>query len=126
MSEFKYTYSAPTEEERKHIESIRKQYIAEEKAGDKLAELKKLDSRVHNSAKIVALSFGIVGTLIFGGGMALALEFGIFLWGIALALMGCIPLSLAYPIYKWVLKRNKKKYGGQILQLTEELLSENA
>jgi len=126
VSEFKYTYSAPTEEERKHIESIRKQYIPEEKSDDKLLKLKKLDSRVHNVAKIVALSCGIVGTLIFGGGMALALEFQEFLFGIVLALTGCVPLSLAYPIYKWVLKRNKKKYGGQILQLTEELLNENA
>ena len=67
---FQYTYSAPTQEERMEINSIRQQYD-NERMESKLDRLRKLDARVKTPAMAWALSLGIVGFLIFGGGMAL-------------------------------------------------------
>lgn len=121
--EFHYTYSAPSERERKEIESIRAQY--EEKTcvpETKLEKLRRLNRQVTNTATIVALILGVVGVLIFGGGMSLVLVKGIWIWGVLLGVVGAAVFGVAYPVYRWIFNRNKKKYGAEILQLSEELL----
>lgn len=120
---FEYTYSAPTEEQRREINSIRKYYSPSEDGDDKFKRLKLLDSRVKNTSLAVALCFGIIGTLIFGLGITLALEWGNLFAGIIVSIIGIVPMILAYPIYKYVLKHNKGKYANEILSLTEELLN---
>ena len=120
--EFNYTYTAPTERERREIEGILKQYQDPEKSMSKLERLRALDARVKNTANVVALIVGIVGTLIFGVGLCLVLEWSKIVWGIIVAAIGAIPIALAYPLYTTVLKSNKKKYGEEILRLSEELL----
>ena len=121
---FNYTYTAPTEEERKEITLIRKQYQPIEKAESKLERLRRLDSAVKNTPIILSLIFGIVGCLIFGLGLALILEWNIWLWGVICMCVGAIPMAIAYPVYLGVLNANKRKYGAEILQLSEELLNE--
>lgn len=122
---FEYSYYSPTEQERKQIESIRKQYIKNpEKNESKLDRLKKLNSKVISTATMVALIFGIVGCLIFGLGLTMVLEWNLFLWGIIVMLVGAFPMSIAYPLYNFTLKKGKFKYGEEILKLSEELLSE--
>lgn len=121
---FEYTYTAPTERERKEAESIRKQYLIEEEKPDKLAKLRELDRRVKNPPQIFALSLGIVGTLIFGGGLTLILEAGWLLLGALLAVVGLVPLALAYPAHKKLSKKLKEKYREEILRLSEEILNE--
>ncbi len=120
--EFNYTYTAPTECERREIEGIRKQYQAPEKSMSKIERLRALDARVKNTANVIALVVGIVGTLIFGVGLCLVLEWSQIVWGIVVATIGAIPIALAYPLYTAVLKVGKKKYGEEILRLSEELL----
>ena len=122
MSDFQYTYSAPTEEERKQIESIRKQYVEQKETEGKMERLRMLDRKVKTTANTVALSVGIVGTLVFGTGMTMVLEWSMLLDGIAVSALGSVCVALAYPLYQAVLKRNKKKYGEEILRLSEELL----
>ena len=119
---FHYEYSAPTEEERKQIESIRKQYQAKPTADNKLERLKALHAQVKNGAMITALTLGIVGTIVFGAGLAMVLEWQMWLWGVLLAAIGGGVAAVAYPVYKAVLKRNKEKYGAEILKLSQELL----
>lgn len=121
---FKYTYTAPTEEERLEINSIRKQYSAVEGKEGKIERLRELDSRVKTPAMAVSLSLGIGGCLLFGLGLAVILEWDLFILGVILCVVGAIPTGLAYPIHNIILKRNKKKYGGEILRLSEELLNE--
>ena len=118
---FEYTYAAPTERERREIESIRKAYLPDE-AGEKLRRLRKLNARVRNTAMCVLLTLGIAGVLLFGTGMSLALSFGRYAAGIALAALGIVPIALAYPVFNRLLRRGKKKYGAEILRLSEELL----
>ena len=122
---FNYTYTAPTEEERKEITLIRKQYQPIEKTESKLDRLRRLDSAVKNTPIILSLIFGIVGCLIFGLGLALILEWNIWLWGIVLMVIGSVPMAIAYPVYKLALNKGKAKYGDEILRLSEELLNES-
>ncbi|MBQ8291913.1 MAG: hypothetical protein IJX88_05360 [Clostridia bacterium] len=119
---FKYTYSAPSEAERKEIDSIRKQYAPKEYTETKLERLRRLDSLVRNKANIFGLVFGIVGVLLFGAGLAFILEMHKYVLGLILSVAGVLPMAFAYPVYQTVLKGQKRKYGEEILRLSEELL----
>ena len=124
-NKFTYTYSAPTEEERREIDSIRQRYVKQERNEEsKLERLRKLDGKVRNPATIIALVFGIVGLLTFGFGLTSVLEWNLWTEGIVLMIVGFIPVALAYPIHGLILARNRKKYGDEIIKLTDELLSD--
>ena len=123
QTKFEFNYSAPSEQERKEIESIRRQYTTvTETKDDKLFRLRKLNSYVNNSATIIGLVFGVIGLLIFGLGMTMVLEWSLVLWGVIVGAVGVIPMAIAYPVYKAVYKKNKLKYGEEILALSNELL----
>ena len=124
-TQFNFRYTAPTEEERKEIDSIRRQYSPQEQTETKLERLRRLDSLVKNTAIIWSLVLGVFGCLIFGIGLTMVLEWSILLWGIVLMVIGSVPMALAYPVYKSVLNKGKAKYGDEILRLSEELLNEN-
>ena len=123
-NQFNYTYVALTEEEKKEIASIRKQYAPQEKTETKMERLRKLDARVKNVPTAVALALGIIGLLVFGLGMTTVLEWLMPVLGVAICIVGAVPMGLAYPVYNGLLKWGKKKYGDEILQLSEELLEE--
>lgn len=121
---FSYNYSAPSKEERAEIEDIRRRYGEESGGEDKMATLRALDGKVKHFPMAIALILGIGGTLIFGLGLTMVLEWGLFLWGVCVMIVGCVPVALAYPVRNALFRRNKKKYGERILQLSEELLNE--
>lgn len=121
---FEYTYSAPTEAERREIESIRKQFTNAPEKEDKLERLRALNKRVNRPPLIISLMIGIVGTLIMGAGMTMTLEWNIIVWGVVVGTLGVAIAAVAYPIYKAVLNRQKRKYGRQIIDLSNELLNE--
>jgi len=123
---FQYSYSVPTELERREIASIKKLYEDETPKDSKLSRLRKLDAFVKNSAMALGISSGTIGLLIFGLGMSLFLEWSLYAWGVLMAILGILPMIAAYPAYKFLLNKNKKKYGAEILRLSEELLSEDA
>ncbi|MGN1060870.1 MAG: hypothetical protein ACI4QN_03975 [Candidatus Coproplasma sp.] len=120
---FNYTYSAPTEEERKEIESIRKSYLPQSENKSKLQRLIELDKKVKNSARIVALSFGIVGVLVFGLGMSMAMVWELYIWGAVVGLVGVALTAAAYPLMRFTYNKQKQKYSQEILRLSEELLN---
>lgn len=123
---FEYTYSTPTEKEKKQIESIRRQYAGEDKNEQSPFErLKMLDRKVKNTANCVALIFGVIGCLVFGLGMAMVLEWQIWVWGILIMVLGSILMLIAYPAYNIATKHGKNKYGKEILELSEHLLKNN-
>ena len=125
-NKFKYSYSAPTELERREIASIKKQYEGASPENSKLSRLRKLDAFVKNSAMALGISNGVIGLLIFGLGMSMVLEWKLYFFGVIVAIAGLLPIILAYPAYKSLLRKNKEKYGTEILRLSEELLGENA
>lgn len=124
-NQFNFKYTAPTEAERKEIDSIRRQYLPQDQAENKLERLRRLDALVKNTAIIWSLVFGVVGCLIFGLGLAMILEWNILLWGIVVMLVGALPMGIAYPLYKALLYKYKSRYGDEILRLSEELLNES-
>ena len=122
---FEYTYTAPTEQERREIISIRNQYADPETNKElKLMRLRRLDATVNNTATAISLILGVGGLMIFGLGMTMILHWSLLVFGILVAIAGCVPMGIAYYSYKCVFAMGKKKYGEEILKLSEELLSE--
>lgn len=119
---FEYTYWAPTEEERREIERISGFYRTSGEKEEKLERLKRLNGRVKNTATFCSLGLGILGCLVFGLGMSMILAWNRIFAGIAVAVVGGIPMLLANPVYNLVLRKTKQKYGEEILRISEELL----
>lgn len=122
---FTMKYSAPTQQERREIEDIKRSYQEPEQNVDKFARLKQLDQLVKRLPCVVSLTMGIVGTLLFGLGLTMVLEWQLFVWGVVLAAVGCVPIALAYPIHNVILGKRKAKYKDEILKLSDELLGQD-
>ena len=79
---------------------------------------------VHISGKAVgAVLLGIVGALVLGVGMCMAMVWmgNLFIPGIILGLLGIALVAAAHPVYRRVTKKEREKLAPRILQLTEEL-----
>lgn len=116
---FEYTYSSKRQKE---IEDIRKKYIQKEE--DKLETLRRLDKSVEKPGTVWALIIGIIGTLIMGAGMSCTMVGStaiLLIVGIIVGIIGMLILSVAYPVYKIVTKKQREKIAEQVLALTEEL-----
>ena len=73
---------------------------------------------------ICALTLGVLGILIFGAGMSLALVWTQtqLVTGVILGVVGFLVMGAAYPVHKKVTDKQKEKYAAEILALSEELL----
>ena len=126
---FNYTYSAKEQEE---IKAIRKKYAVQEKTEDKMEQLRRLDAAVTQKATSVSLVFGVIGALILGMGMSLAMtDIGkiigmlggmAMLVGILIGIVGIVLVCMAYPIYNCIIKKEREKIAPEILRLTDELM----
>ena len=121
---FSFTYSA---EQQKEIEAIRNKYLPKE--ADKMDQLRKLHAVPTQKAQAWAIAVGVIGALIMGTGMSLAMtDIGAVLGnlsmliGVAVGLVGMILVVLAYPLYNRVLKKERQKIAPEILRLSDELL----
>lgn len=122
-NKFEFTYKAPTKTEREQIEDIRNNYVPKVKEETKFEKLKKLDGKVQTIPMIWALCVGIFGTLIFGLGLTMILEWTLWIWGSIVGGVGAVVMAFAYPIYLHIKKRLTKKYGEEIIKLSDELLN---
>ena len=121
---FEYTYSAA---QQKEVEAIRKKYLPKEE--DKMEQLRKLHAIPTQKAQAASLAVGIVGALIMGTGMSLAMtDIGAELGSLAMVLgifagvAGMVLAALAYPAYNRVLRKQREKIAPEILRLSDELL----
>ena len=121
---FNYTYSAKQQEE---IKNIRKKYAAPE--DNKMEQLRKLDRQVTQKTQVWAIALGVVGALILGTGMSIAMtDLTGFLGGTAMfvgipvGLIGIVLVALAYPVYNRILKKERQRIAPEILRLTDELM----
>ncbi|MDE5616875.1 MAG: dihydropteridine reductase [Clostridia bacterium] len=105
---------------------ISEQYV--DRPVTKLDKLKALDKKVKRPAKIFAYIFGMLGTLVLGTGMCMAMKVigDLMAAGILVGCSGIIMVSLNYVIYKNILKARKKKYSKQILEISESIISQEA
>jgi len=121
---FSFTYSA---EQQKEVEAIRKKYLPKEE--NKMEQLRKLHAVPTQKAQATSLAIGIIGALIMGTGMSLAMtdigaalgSFAMVL-GIVIGLVGMMLVALAYPIFNRVLKKEREKIAPEILRLSDELM----
>lgn len=120
---FNYKYNAPTRNEREEINNILNDYLPKQEKESKIETLRRLDFKVKNTPMIVGLSTGIIGTLIFGLGLAFILEWNQLITGIIITSLGLIVICLAYPLYNKLYKSLKNKYKDEIIKLSNELLS---
>ncbi len=124
---FVYTYSAKNRDE---IKAIREKY--EKREESKMERLRRLDRSAENKATIASLILGVVGTLVLGFGMSLAMSelssmLGIsaplaLIIGALLGVVGGAIAAVAYPVYNVVLKRERERVAPEILELTDELM----
>ena len=121
---FHFTYSAAQQQE---VENIRKKYLPKEE--DKMGQLRKLHAIPTQKAQAASLAVGIIGALIMGTGMSLAMtDIGAALGSLAMAIgilvgiVGMVLVALAYPLYNRVLKKQREKIAPEIFRLSDELL----
>ncbi len=111
-------------------QKIRAQYV--EKTPSELDALRELDAKVKRPANVFAYTFGSVSAIIMGAGMSLVMTdvgavIGItaaLVPGIAIGVVGLGMALLTYPMYKGILASRKKKYGAEILKLSEKIMNE--
>ncbi len=121
---FSFTYSAAQQQE---IESIRQKYLPKEES--KMDQLRRLHRSASQKAQTWAITLGIIGTLILGTGMSLAMtELGSLVGdlamviGIGIGVVGLVLVALAYPVYNRILQKERTRIAPEILRLSEELL----
>ena len=124
---FNYTYSAKQQDE---VKKIREKYVP--KSEDKMERLLRLDREVTRKGTVASLIVGILGALIMGAGMSLAMtEFSAILGahsdkamlvGIIIGIVGLALAVVAYPIYLGITKKERERIAPEIIRLTDELM----
>lgn len=110
-------------------QKIRAQYM--EKESTELDALRRLDAKVKRPASVFAYIFGSISAVIMGAGMSLVMtDIGstigmdsTMIPGIVIGVVGMIMALVNYPIYKSILNSRKKKYGAEILSLSEKIMN---
>ncbi len=97
-----------------------------------MTQHRRLDASVTQKASVVALCLGIISALIMGSGMSLVMtDLGAKLGmtattvpGILIGIVGMVGMVgviLAYPLYRSIVRKERKEIAPQILKLTEAL-----
>ena len=94
-----------------------------------MEQLRKLHRSATQKAQAWSIALGVIGALILGTGMSLAMtDIGAalgglaMLIGIAVGVTGMVLIALAYPVYNKVKKKQREKIAPEILRLTDELM----
>ena len=111
-------------------QKIRTQYT--EKTPSELDALRELDAKVKRPANAFAYTFGIISAVIMGAGMSLVMTdiaetIGLgadpMITGIMIGVVGMMMALVNYPMYKGILGSRKKKYGSEILKLSDKIMN---
>ena len=110
-------------------QKIRTQYM--EKTPSELDALRELDAKVKRPANVFAYIFGSISAIVMGAGMSLVMTdigatigiTGALVPGIAIGVVGLGMALLTYPIYKGILNSRKKKYGAEIISLSDKIMN---
>lgn len=114
----------------KNLDAVYAEKIAEEysqKSESKVVALKKLDQKAKLPAHVFVYTFGIIGALILGVGMCLAMgqigdgSAAAMTAGIIIGCVGIAMVSVNFTLYKRILENGKKKYAFEIMELAKEI-----
>ena len=94
-----------------------------------MEQLRKLHAVPTQKAQSASIAVGVIGALVMGTGMSLAMT-GIgaalgssaMLLGIVIGVAGMVLVALAYPVYNRILKKERQRIAPEILRLTDELM----
>jgi ABC-type bacteriocin/lantibiotic exporter with double-glycine peptidase domain len=127
-NKFSYTYSTPSEKQRRQIEKIKSKYEAQSYTvfDEKSRRLRKMDAHVKNTASAVAIITCAVSSLILGLGMSLVMSYNEMLLGIIIGVIGLFGIIATPYAHSLTFKYQKQKYGEEIMMLADELLSGEA
>lgn len=114
------------EQERQYAQAVRAEYAPKSEETNRLEQLKALDGAVRRPAAIFAYTFGILGALVLGVGMCLAMEVigSLMPLGVVAGVVGIAMVSANYFLYRRILNARKRKYAGKIIALSDELLAD--
>ena len=102
-----------------------------EKTPSELDALRELDAKVKRPAKVFAYTFGSISAVIMGAGMSLVMtDIGATLGiasamipGIVIGVVGLGMALLTYPMYKGIMNSRKRRYGAEILKLSDKIMN---
>lgn len=116
---FQYTYSAGEQEE---LKKIRDKYMPGEE--NKMETLRRLDAQTTRKGTMASMVIGVVGVLTMGLGMSCCMVWAgkWFVPGIVIGMIGIALVSLAYPVYTRLLKKERERLAPEILRLTDEMM----
>lgn len=117
-----YTYTSLSEKERQEVLKIKNEYSVDTGDKSKLEELRRLNRKVKRPSLIVMIVLLVVGTLVFGLGLAMVLEWNMLLYGVIVGVIGVLTLCITYPTYQAMLQSRQAKYADKILEIAKELL----
>ena len=111
------------------VQKIRTQYT--EKENTELDALRDLDRKVKRPANVFSYVFGSIIAIIMGAGMSLVMTdigttVGIenpMVPGIVIGVIGMVLAIMNYPVYKKILASRRKKYAGEIIALSDKIMS---
>ena len=119
---FSYNYSS---KEQSEVRRIRDKYKTSDKdAEDKLERLRALDRGVTAKANTASLIVGLISTLVLGIGMCCCMVWGgvWFALGIVIGVVGIFGVAMAYPVYSYIVKKERERIAPEIIRLSDELL----
>ena len=111
-----YRYTA---DEQREIDALRRRYTSDN-PDDQLTVLRRIDRDVTRRATVMAVGFGMVGTLVMGLGLAMVLSFNLMVPSILLGCCGIAVMAAMPAAYERLLKRERKKVAPQIVELIKK------
>lgn len=111
------------------VQKIRTQYT--EKEHTQLDALKELDAKVKRPANVFAYVFGSFSAIVMGSGMSLVMTdigetLGMtepMLPGVVIGIAGILMAIFNYPLFKGILASRRRKYAGQVMELSDQLMN---
>lgn len=114
-----YVFSADQQNE---VRKILEKYLPRKE--DKMERLRKLDRSVTIPGRLISLLLGAIGALLHGTGIRYVLtETGaVSIVGLVITVAGLIAILSAYPVYRTITAKLRRKVTPQIIDLCRELL----
>ena len=104
---------------------IAEKYKDKSETVNKMDMLRQLDASTKKVPSIIAMVIGIFGALIVGVGMCCTMVWtDFFVLGIVIGILGFVVCGINYPIFKKLVVAKKAEITPQILQLSNEIMSE--
>lgn len=122
---FKMQYAAPTQEERRIIEKIRRDYQQPNESTENMKRIKALDFQIRILPKLLYTFTGILGCLIFGVGLTFLLEWNQPYTGVAFIIASIMITPLLCLFIKKITKGLESTRKKELLELASALLEKN-